>query len=59
MLRRSLLGLLVLGLVLVGAPAFAQPPPFTTTTVELPRLNLGSLASLRRAWRASPYSAAY
>ena len=34
MLRRSLLGLLVLGLVLVGAPAFAQPPPVTTTTVE-------------------------
>jgi hypothetical protein len=34
MLRRSLLGLLVLALLLVGAPAFAQPPPVTTTTVE-------------------------
>ena len=34
MLRRSLLGLLVLGLLLVGAPAFAQPPPVTTTTIE-------------------------
>jgi hypothetical protein len=34
MLRRLLLGLLVLGLLLVGAPAFAQPPPVTTTTIE-------------------------
>jgi hypothetical protein len=34
MLRRSLFGLLVLGLVLVGVPASAQPPPVTTTTIE-------------------------
>jgi hypothetical protein len=34
MLRRLLLGLLAMGVLLVGAPAFAQPPVTTTNTVK-------------------------
>ena len=30
--RRLLISLLALGVLLVGAPASAQPPPVTTTT---------------------------
>jgi uncharacterized membrane protein len=32
--RRLLISLLALGVLLVGAPASAQPPPVTTTTTE-------------------------